>query len=342
MIAKQIKGSGFRGVLDYNLEKGKVIDSNMAGENARDLSKEFRVSRMLKPNLKKAVYHTSLAVSKDEREITDNEFKEIANLYLSKMGFIDNQFIIFRHYDTEHPHIHIVASRIKLSGDIVSDSNDYRRSELVVREIEKKYNLLQLKEVNQNSKSLTKNEIEHSLRTGAPISKIVLQNKLNQIMKRKVSPPDMIKELNLIGANVKFNISKSTKNISGISFEYAGILFKGSSLGKKYSWNNIKDNIDYDKNRDSKIIVDNNNRTESNQSGIHGTSKNSSEFKLTRKISESNRSKSKSDNEKSTGISQNVNEINQFRIIPFHLIQDELGDDEEYTPKKKKNRRKKL
>jgi len=342
MIAKQVKGSGFRGALEYNLKKGKVIDSNMAGENARDLSKEFRISRMLKPNLKKAVYHTSLAVSKDERKLTDNEFKEIANSYLEKMGFDDNQFIIFRHFDTEHPHIHIVASRIKLSGDIVSDSNDYKRSELIVRQIEKQYNLLQLKELNQNSKSLTKNEIENSLRTGKSIPKIVLQNKLDQILKRKVSPPEMIKELNLIGANVKFNISKTTKNISGVSFEYAGILFKGSSLGKKYSWNNIKDKIDYDKNRDSRIIVDNNNGIENNQPRVSGTNKNSSEFKLTGKISENNRSESKSDNEESTSISQNDIKMCQFQIIPFHLMQDELGDDEEYIPKKKKKRGKKL
>ena len=48
MIAKAIKGRGFRGVLEYNLneDKGELLDTNMAGSNARELAKEF-VTRFL-------------------------------------------------------------------------------------------------------------------------------------------------------------------------------------------------------------------------------------------------------------------------------------------------------
>ena len=37
MIAKAVKGKGFRGALEYDLNKegGQVLDTNMAGENTR-------------------------------------------------------------------------------------------------------------------------------------------------------------------------------------------------------------------------------------------------------------------------------------------------------------------
>jgi hypothetical protein len=68
MIGKQIKGTSFRGVLNYMEAKvndgvGKLIDSNMMNDNARNLANEFGIIRSLKPNVKKVVYHCSLAIS---------------------------------------------------------------------------------------------------------------------------------------------------------------------------------------------------------------------------------------------------------------------------------------
>lgn len=35
------------------------------------------------------------------------------------MGFKDNQFVITRHTDTEHEHIHILANRITHAGEVM-------------------------------------------------------------------------------------------------------------------------------------------------------------------------------------------------------------------------------
>ena len=57
MIAKAVKGQGFRGALDYDLtkEQGKILDTNMAGVSPRELAAEFGEIRRLRPNLGKAV-----------------------------------------------------------------------------------------------------------------------------------------------------------------------------------------------------------------------------------------------------------------------------------------------
>ena len=51
MIAKAIKGRGFRGVLEYNLneDKGELLDTNMAGSNARACQRVWRNSQATPP-----------------------------------------------------------------------------------------------------------------------------------------------------------------------------------------------------------------------------------------------------------------------------------------------------
>ncbi|MFM9437869.1 hypothetical protein ACFDR9_004961 [Janthinobacterium sp. CG_23.3] len=142
MIAKAVKGKGFRGALEYDLtkEQGRVIDKNMAGENPRELAAEFGEIRKLRPNLGKAVLHVSLSAAPGEI-ITDDQWREIGRRYMEGMGLDKNQFVMTRHTDTEHEHIHILANRIRFDGSVTSDSQDYKRQEVIMRELERDYGL---------------------------------------------------------------------------------------------------------------------------------------------------------------------------------------------------------
>ncbi len=142
MIGKQTKGRSFRGLLNYleGKEQAELIGGNMVGKNARELSAEFRFSRQLNRKVERVVYHASLSLPKHER-LEYKTWNAIAKDYLNQMGFDYNQYAVYRHYDQDHDHIHIVASRIKLDGTCVHDSWDYRRSEGVVRRIEQEYGL---------------------------------------------------------------------------------------------------------------------------------------------------------------------------------------------------------
>ena len=143
MIGNQVKGKSFRGVLNYLAQKpgSKLISKNMGSDTPTTLSQEFGISRQLNPRLKKAVYHSSLSLPKTER-LEDTTWSLLAHDYLEGMGFKDSQYVVYRHHDRDHDHIHIVASRIKITdGKTVSDSWDYARSEKLIRELEHKYKL---------------------------------------------------------------------------------------------------------------------------------------------------------------------------------------------------------
>jgi hypothetical protein len=117
MIAKAVKGKGFRGALEYDLgkERGRVIDTNMTGDDPRALAAEFGEIRKLRPGLAKAVLHVSLSAAPGEH-LTDDQWRAIGQRYLHGMGLSHNQYVITRHNDTEHEHIHLLANRIRFDG----------------------------------------------------------------------------------------------------------------------------------------------------------------------------------------------------------------------------------
>lgn len=243
MIAKQIKGIGFFGLVQYMSQKvnsgvGKLIDTNMLGVNPRELSKEFGIIRSLKPNLSKVVYHCALSIHPDEK-LSDVQFSQIGQTFLNRMGFSDSQYLIYRHADRDHPHIHLISNRIDMNGKIVSDKWDYKRAEQVVRELEKEFGL---KPVMPSEKvlesTLSKGQLEKYKRTFEIPIKIQLQLIVKEVLVKASSMNDFTNMLAEQGVTIKEHINSNNK-VFGISYELDGVAFKGSALGKAYSWNNI-------------------------------------------------------------------------------------------------------
>lgn len=143
MTGNQIKGKGFRGALRYNLEKvnkgvAEILDHSFASTFERIIMQEIQMVKVLRPNLQKYFYHTSINFPPGE-DLSNEKMKQIGLDYLEANGFTQHQFIMFRHYDADHPHLHILVNRIGYDGSVISDSNDFSRSEKVLRELERKY-----------------------------------------------------------------------------------------------------------------------------------------------------------------------------------------------------------
>jgi hypothetical protein len=257
MIAKAVKGKGFRGALEYDLsqEKGQILDSNMAGQNARELAKEFGEIRKLRPTLNKAVLHVSLSAAIGD-QLTNEQWREIGHKYLESMGLDNNQFIITRHTDTEHPHIHILANRIQFNGEVTSDSQDYQRQEKIMRQIEQEYHLQIVAPSRQaERRAPTKGEIEHSIRTAQPSTKQQLQQLCDAAATQCKSFTEYGDRLDAAGVELIPVIQMEGQKLSGLSYRLDGIMMKGSDLGKGYSPAGLqKKGVIYEKNRDFETL----------------------------------------------------------------------------------------
>lgn len=251
MIAKLVKGKGFRGALEYDMreEKGHILDTNMGGDNPRDLAREFGAVRALRPNLTKAVCHVSISLPPDEK-LTDDQWKDVAGKYLEDMGFKDSQYVVTKHTDTEHPHIHILANRVSMKGEVVSDSRDYQRQEAIMRRLEREYGLREVTSSRESERrALTKGEIECAVRTGKPSIKMALQTLVDKALYNQPGYAEFTRRLEKSGVEVLANAA-STGRISGISYRHSDIIMKGSDLGKGYSWAGLqKRGLTYEQNR---------------------------------------------------------------------------------------------
>ncbi|MBD2772583.1 relaxase/mobilization nuclease domain-containing protein [Iningainema tapete] len=246
MIGKQIKGTDFYGCLDYVLGKEgtELIGGNMVGETPAELFQEFQLSvqrhertRTKKPT-RKVVYHATLSVPAEEALFNDT-WCAIAENYLQGMGFDDNQYILARHTDTEHNHVHIVASRLRLNGSTVSEWQDYKRSEELIRDLEKKYELTPApSSFEKERRSPTTGERRLTKRTGEISARKKLQDTIDQLTQDSPTMLDLIGQLKDQGIDVR--VSPTPTGEMGISYQLNGIAFSGTHLGKAYTFKGLQ------------------------------------------------------------------------------------------------------
>lgn len=115
MMGKIMKRNDFGKIVNYTM-KGNNKSKLLATEGVRSDSKQhiaesFSCQAGLNTRIRTPVYHISLSFSKqDSGKLTDDLMVKIAGEYMEKMNIKNTQYIIVRHYDREHPHIHLVIN----------------------------------------------------------------------------------------------------------------------------------------------------------------------------------------------------------------------------------------
>ncbi len=152
MVAKITTGRSIRGMLHYNEHKvgaGEaklIMSSSFAGDidklNFNQKLQRFRHLTELKPNVKTNAVHISLNFHSSEK-LDNLKLQQIANSYMEKIGFGDQPFLVYRHDDAAHQHLHITTTNITTSGERI-DLHDIGKklSEPARKEVEIEYGLV--------------------------------------------------------------------------------------------------------------------------------------------------------------------------------------------------------
>jgi hypothetical protein len=237
MIGKIIKGKSFQGCLSYVMGKtgAAVIGMNMDGKDPYSLANEFSLSWQLRPKLNYKVCHVILSLSPEEHLNNDAWQIAIAQ-YLKEMGFDNNQYVAVKHTDKEnHEHIHLVTSRVRMDGSVVSDSWDWTRSQDVIRKLEQDFGLAAVPSSWEcDRQEQTKSQIDKEIETGKVTVKRQLADKIDATLGNTTSLPDFIEQLNLEGIEVRVDRDRKGKP-KGIAYKFDGVSMAGSSVGKAYS-----------------------------------------------------------------------------------------------------------
>lgn len=146
-------GKSIKGVLSYNEQKvqqgkAELILATKFACDVSELSFSQKLQRFEQLNkksqkVKTNALHISLNFPPGEKPDTET-LQNIATSYMEHVGFGDQPYLVYRHDDANHSHIHIVTTPIKANGKTIDLHNlVQRKSEPARKALEKEYGLIQ-------------------------------------------------------------------------------------------------------------------------------------------------------------------------------------------------------
>jgi hypothetical protein len=152
MVAKITIPKSIEAALNYNekkVEKGAAECLHAANylSEAKNMNfyqklNGFEMLNNLNGRATTKTIHISLNFDPSEK-LSNDKLIEVANVYMEKIGYGQQPFLVYKHEDAGHPHIHIVSTTIKADGSRINTHNIGRnQSEKARKEIEQQYGLV--------------------------------------------------------------------------------------------------------------------------------------------------------------------------------------------------------
>ena len=251
MIGKITKGKSFSGCIKYILDKEKdtkLLDAQGVRLKGKEsIIQSFVMQAKLRPTLVKSVGHIALSFSaEDKAKLTDELMVKVAREYLQKMGIKDTQYIVARHFDKEHPHIHICFNRVDNQGKTISDKNDRHRSTKICRDLTEKYGLYiasgkeQVKPHRLKEPDKTKYEVYNTIKDTLPKCK---------------NWEDLTSALQQQGIETQFKYKGQSNEKQGVIFSKGEYSFNGSKVDRQFSYSKIDYQLKQNSQEQKNIIL---------------------------------------------------------------------------------------
>ncbi|WP_133657801.1 relaxase/mobilization nuclease domain-containing protein, partial [Hymenobacter sp. UV11] len=152
----------------------------------------------------------------------------IAEGYVQKMGLDKTQYAIIRHHDQpDNQHLHIIANRVADDGQTIKDGQNFFRSKQALKELIQEYGLTPPQGLRAEKQHLAQLQ-------GAELTKHELRQALHQALATATDRPALLATLQAQQISAREFANKAGE-VTGISFEKDGTVFKGSQLGRGYS-----------------------------------------------------------------------------------------------------------
>nr|WP_294896209.1 relaxase/mobilization nuclease domain-containing protein [uncultured Pedobacter sp.] len=231
MMGKPITGKSFSGCIRYVVDKkdAKILEAEgVRMQNASTLIQDFNLQRKMRPELGKAVGHLILSWSKEDMaKLSDEIMVERAKEYMEKVGIRNTQYVVVRHSDRDHPHLHLIYNRVDNLGKTISDKNNFAKNVKACKEITLKYGY-HLGE--------GKEQVNRQALKGKEQIRYELYDAIKSAMKTATTWKGLEAELQKKGIGMAYKFRSGTSEVQGISFEKGDIKLKGSAIDRSLSF----------------------------------------------------------------------------------------------------------
>ena len=235
MLSKFYHGHSFYHTCRYIVTKQDAEVLYAEGVRSHDfklMADDFIMQQQLRPAKEKACFHCSLSFYPGE-VIGDDMMIQIAKEYLEKLNITDTQFSITKHTDRRHPHLHIIANLVNNRGKVISDSYLGLRGKKIAQSITAEY---KLKPALKKNFALTNFE---ALR-GEDAKRYAIYIAVKELLPQCKTIEELERKLKQHRIETQFKFKSGTKEVQGISFKLGNNIFKGSSIDRNFSYNNLK------------------------------------------------------------------------------------------------------
>ena len=234
--------------LGYIFREGKLgyrlAFHNLCSREPKTIYEEMKVVSDYNSRCRNKFLRIEIGIApQDEKRLPVSEFMGIAHLFAKQMGLDNHQWVAVTHKDTDNTHIHIIANRISLYGEVYDTTFVSNRAARVAEEISREKNLTIAKEVKTDKKY----QKEKSNPTREQTKKEVQQICYALLDKYKgtgVTGHSMfLYELNKNGITIE-RMKNKHGNVYGLKFSYAGQSFKASEIGREFGYRSLQKNFE--------------------------------------------------------------------------------------------------
>jgi len=193
MVAIIKTGHSVHRIFNYNENKVKEGVASCIGAvnypmDVEKMSLKIKLNRLLKQsdlneNVSRKSVHISLNFDVAEAGISPKKLMQIAGVYMREIGFGEQPYLVYQHFDSGHPHIHLVSIKVKADGSRIDMQNIGRnQSEKARKEIEKTFGLIAAEKSNQKKLFSLKPSMAGKVLYGKSQTKMAIQNVLINIL----------------------------------------------------------------------------------------------------------------------------------------------------------------
>ena len=244
--------------LDYIFREGKLgyrlAFHNLCSREPKTIYEEMKVVSDYNSRCRNKFLRIEIGIApQDEKKLPVSELMRIAHLFAKRMRLDNHQWVAVTHKDTDNRHIHIVANRISLFGEVYDTTFVSNRAARVAEEISREKGLTIAKEV----KAERKHQKEKSNPTREQTKKEVQQicySLLDKYRDTGITGHSMfLYELNK--NNIAIERMKNKQGmVYGLKFSYCGQTFKASEIGREFGYRSLQKKFEPTNNEELKKL----------------------------------------------------------------------------------------
>ena len=234
--------------LDYIFREGKLgyrlAFHNLCSREPKAIYEEMKVVSDYNSRCRNKFLRIEIGIApQDEKRLPVSELMGIAHLFAKQMGLDNHQWVAVTHKDTDNRHIHIIANRISLYGEVYDTTFVSNRAAKVAEEISREKNLTIAKEVKAEKKYQKTKASPIREQTKQQVQKICYAL-LDKYKGTGITGHSMfLYELNKNGIAIERMKNKQGK-VYGLKFSYAGESFKASEIGREFGYHSLQKNFE--------------------------------------------------------------------------------------------------